>query len=66
MKAYSLLFIFYFTDQAERSLEDLKKTIFSKKLLEIHNTHFPIYVSCLLPHPPNYARVGGHWLVRLF
>lgn len=47
--------------QEEYSLENLKKLTISKKLLEIHNVHFSTYVSCLLPHPPPYARVGGHW-----
>lgn len=50
-------------DQEEYSLENLKKFTISKKLLEIHSMHFTTYVSCLLPHPPPYARVGGQWLV---
>jgi len=25
------------------------------------NVHFEVIVSCLLPHPPEYAQVGGYW-----
>lgn len=27
--------------------------------------HFEVILCCLLPHPPEYARVGGYWWVRL-
>ncbi|XP_062580313.1 protein unc-79 homolog [Saccostrea cucullata] len=28
---------------------------------EVAKTHFEVIVSCLLPHPVEYARVGGFW-----
>jgi hypothetical protein len=31
---------------------------FLKDLIITHNKEF---ISCLLPHPPEYSRVGGHW-----
>lgn len=31
-----------------------------KKIIK-HN--FDTFVTCLLPHPPDFARVGGHWSV---
>jgi len=30
-------------------------------LADISNVHFEVIVSCLLPHPPEYAQVGGYW-----
>lgn len=30
---------------------------------EVAKTHFEVIVSCLLPHPAEYARVGGFWSV---
>ena len=30
----------------------------------VHNvkrTHYEIILSTLLPHPPDFAKVGGHW-----
>lgn len=30
-------------------------------LAGVCRTHFDVFVSCLVPHPPEYARVGGHW-----
>jgi len=30
-------------------------------LKEICSIHYNVFISCLLPHPPEYARVGGHW-----
>ncbi|XP_018400157.1 PREDICTED: protein unc-79 homolog isoform X2 [Cyphomyrmex costatus] len=24
-------------------------------------THYEVFISCLLPHPADYVRVGGHW-----
>lgn len=28
---------------------------------KVVKSHFDTFVTCLLPHPPDYARVGGHW-----
>lgn len=30
-------------------------------LQEVSKTYFEVILSCLLPHPVEYARVGGHW-----
>ena len=27
----------------------------------IKKTHYEIILSTLLPHPPDFAKVGGHW-----
>ncbi|XP_073986418.1 UNC-79 domain-containing protein isoform X3 [Rhodnius prolixus] len=50
-----------FDDQAECTLERLKTDYVCGWLGEVCQTHFDVFVSCLLPHPPEYARVGGHW-----
>ncbi|XP_054270817.1 protein unc-79 homolog isoform X2 [Macrosteles quadrilineatus] len=50
-----------FDDQAECTLEQLKTDYVCQWLNEVCQSHFNIFVSCLLPHPPDYARVGGHW-----
>lgn len=49
------------SDQAECTLEQLKTSYVCGWLNEVCQTHFNVFVSCLLPHPPDYARVGGHW-----
>lgn len=28
---------------------------------DISKSHYNLFISCLLPHPPEYARIGGHW-----
>ncbi|XP_052119474.1 protein unc-79 homolog isoform X4 [Frankliniella occidentalis] len=50
-----------FDDQAENTLEGLKTDFVCVWLKEICKSHFNVLVSCLLPHPPDYSRVGGHW-----
>ncbi|XP_024081973.1 protein unc-79 homolog isoform X2 [Cimex lectularius] len=50
-----------FDDQAECTLERLKTDYVCGWLNEVCQAHFDVFVSCLLPHPPDYARVGGHW-----
>ncbi|XP_066903218.1 protein unc-79 homolog isoform X4 [Halyomorpha halys] len=50
-----------FDDQAECTLERLKTDYVCNWMNEVCQTHFGVFVSCLLPHPPEYARVGGHW-----
>ncbi|GFV14035.1 protein unc-79 homolog [Trichonephila clavipes] len=30
-------------------------------LMEVIKTHFDVFVSCLLPHPADHAKVGGLW-----
>ncbi|XP_067119858.1 protein unc-79 homolog isoform X2 [Centruroides vittatus] len=48
-------------DQAGNALERLKTEYIHRWLMGIVRTHFNIFVSCLLPHPAEYAQVGGHW-----
>ncbi|KAF6204812.1 hypothetical protein GE061_018974 [Apolygus lucorum] len=50
-----------FDDQAECTLERLKTDYVCGWINKVCSTHFDVFVSCLLPHPPEYARVGGHW-----
>lgn len=50
-----------FLGQEESTLEKLKCDIVCNWLREISRTHYKLFISCLLPHPPDYARVGGHW-----
>jgi protein unc-79 len=45
----------------ESTLEKLKIDHVCEWLKEISETHKKVFISCLLPHPPEYARVGGHW-----
>lgn len=48
-------------DQTGNSLERLKTEYINGWLMDIVRTHFDVFVSCLLPHPAEYAQVGGHW-----
>ncbi|XP_070493923.1 protein unc-79 homolog isoform X3 [Chironomus tepperi] len=45
----------------ESTLEKLKIDHVCGFLKEILKTHDKVFINCLLPHPPEYARVGGHW-----
>jgi protein unc-79 len=45
----------------ESTLEKLKIDHVCEWLKAISETHKKVFISCLLPHPPEYARVGGHW-----
>ncbi|XP_036229384.2 protein unc-79 homolog isoform X1 [Bactrocera oleae] len=47
--------------QIESTIEKLKVEHVCNWLKEICRIHYNIFISCLLPHPPEYARVGGHW-----
>ncbi|XP_077992141.1 protein unc-79 homolog [Glandiceps talaboti] len=42
-------------------LEQLKPEYLANWLIGLSHSHFDVFVSCLLPHPPEYAKVGGHW-----
>ncbi|XP_017778696.1 PREDICTED: protein unc-79 homolog [Nicrophorus vespilloides] len=55
MTAYS------YDGQDESTLEKLKTENVCGWLRDISATHYQLFISCLLPHPPEYARVGGHW-----
>ncbi|CAI9733136.1 QUALITY PROTEIN: unc-79 homolog [Octopus vulgaris] len=48
-------------DNAGSALERLKPEYISKWLQKVAKSHFEVIVSCLLPHPVEYARVGGYW-----
>lgn len=52
--------------QEESTLEKLKNEYVCTWLQNIRTTHNKLFLSCLLPHPPEYARVGGHWCVLIF
>lgn len=45
----------------EGSIEKLKTEHVCDWLQRVKETHYQLLLSCLLPHPPEYARVGGHW-----
>lgn len=55
MTAYS------YDGQEESTLEKLKIENVCGWLRDVSRTHYKLFISCLLPHPPEYARVGGHW-----
>ncbi|XP_006811597.2 LOW QUALITY PROTEIN: protein unc-79 homolog [Saccoglossus kowalevskii] len=48
-------------DDAGVALEQLKPEYLANWLIGLSHSHFDVLVSCLLPHPPEYAKVGGHW-----
>jgi hypothetical protein len=48
-------------DQAGSALERTKGEIIHGWLMKVVKTHFQVFVNCLLPHPVEYAQVGGHW-----
>lgn len=50
-----------FDGQAESALEKLKTEHVCGWLSEVMKTHYEVFISCLLPHPADYVRVGGHW-----
>ncbi|KYN09887.1 Protein unc-79 like protein [Trachymyrmex cornetzi] len=50
-----------FDGQAESALEKLKTEYVCDWLSEVMKTHYEVFISCLLPHPADYVRVGGHW-----
>nr|AYV89233.1 unc-79-like protein [Tetranychus evansi] len=48
-------------DQAGSALERLKGECIHGWLMKVVKTHFHVFSNCLLPHPADYAKVGGHW-----
>ncbi|GFO35399.1 unc-79-like protein, partial [Plakobranchus ocellatus] len=48
-------------DNVGNALERLKPEYVYSWLQEVMKTHFEVIVSCLLPHPVEYSRVGGFW-----
>lgn len=47
--------------EVESTIEKLKVEHVCGWLKEICKNHYKEFISCLLPHPPEFARVGGHW-----
>lgn len=47
--------------QIESTLEKLKIEHVCGWLRDICQSNYKEFIACLLPHPPEYARVGGHW-----
>ncbi|KAI1290734.1 Protein unc-79 -like protein [Halotydeus destructor] len=48
-------------DQAGSALERLKGECIHGWLMKVVKTHFQVLANTLLPHPVDYAKVGGHW-----
>lgn len=48
-------------DQQRTSLERLKSEYLHNWLQDVCKSHFDVFVGCLMPHPVEHARVGGHW-----
>ncbi|XP_050714372.1 protein unc-79 homolog isoform X4 [Eriocheir sinensis] len=48
-------------DQQRTSIERLKTEYIHNWLQDVCKTHFEVFVGCLMPHPVEHARVGGHW-----
>ncbi|GAB0098713.1 protein unc-79 homolog [Sergentomyia squamirostris] len=47
--------------QLESPLEKLKIEHVCGWLRDICESNYDDFTACLLPHPPEYSRVGGHW-----
>ncbi|XP_072766929.1 protein unc-79 homolog isoform X2 [Anoplolepis gracilipes] len=56
-----LIHLIFSVGQAESALEKLKTEHVCGWLSEVMKTHYEVFISCLLPHPADYVRVGGHW-----
>ncbi|XP_058797132.1 protein unc-79 homolog, partial [Phymastichus coffea] len=56
-----LMHLIFSVGQAESTLEKLKTDYVCKWLFNVMNTYHDIFISCLLPYPTDYVRVGGHW-----
>ncbi|XP_026830601.1 protein unc-79 homolog, partial [Ooceraea biroi] len=56
-----LIHLIFSVGQAESALEKLKTEYVCTWLSEVMKTHYEVFISCLLPHPMDYVRVGGHW-----
>jgi hypothetical protein len=48
-------------DQYGAALEKLKQGFVCNWLTAARGTHPDVFVQCLLPRPPEYAKVGGMW-----
>ncbi|XP_076235457.1 UNC-79 domain-containing protein [Calliopsis andreniformis] len=57
----SLMHLIFSVGQAESALEKLKTEYVCGWLSKVKKTHYDVFISCLLPHPADYVRIGGHW-----
>ncbi|XP_074643701.1 protein unc-79 homolog [Tubulanus polymorphus] len=48
-------------DNVGNALERLKPEYIYNWLQDVSKNYLEVILSCLLPHPVEYARVGGHW-----
>jgi len=53
--------MYFDVDATASTIERLKAEMVIPWLKIIIAKHFDTFVSCLLPHPPEFGRVGGHW-----
>lgn len=59
---------FHFTaclpdDQAGSALEKLKGECIKGWIMGVKNQRMKVFISCLLPHPIDCSKIGGHWEV---
>lgn len=59
-----LIQLIWFLDQTGTALEHLKSDFVCDWLPKVIKSHYNSFVNSLLPHPPEYARVGGQWWVQ--
>ena len=52
-------------DKVGTALEKLKSEYLPQWLKKVYKSHGDVFVACMLPNPPDYAKVGGHWDVVL-
>ena len=48
-------------DKTGTALEKLKSEYIPEWLQNVHKSHPDVFVYCLLPNPPDSAKIGGHW-----
>ena len=49
------------SDKTGTALEKLKSEYIPEWLRKVRKSHPEVFVTCMLPNPPDYAKVGGHW-----
>lgn len=48
-------------DQAGSALERIKSESIHGWLMKVVKSQFRLFANCLIPNPPEYAQIGGHW-----
>eukprot|EP00094_Tigriopus_californicus_P000131 TCALIF_00127-PA protein Name:"Similar to UNC79 Protein unc-79 homolog (Homo sapiens)" AED:0.02 eAED:0.04 QI:0/0/0/0.66/0.5/0.33/3/0/2591 len=48
-------------DKTGSTLEKLKSEYIPEWLRKVYKSYPDVFVSCLLPNPPDYVKIGGHW-----